>query len=88
MIETFEDIDLERVKFDDLRVLLEGRRDFTDLRRINKVNKKSDKGHLAQSGSQKMPRIVFMINDDFDLFNVDQEVVYDSAIDLNDLTIA
>ena len=67
---------LGSMTFQDLRTLLDARRDFSSLRQVAL-------GKISQRvGTDAKPvRLVFMLTDDYDLFNLDQEVVYDSSFD-------
>ena len=64
---------IKQMTFADLLRLLEGRRDFTASKRNGKNNVASD---ITFETSR---RLVFMLSDAFDLFKVDQEVIFDSA---------
>ena len=64
---------IKQMTFADLLRLLEGRRDFTASKRNARNNAASD------TTSEISRRLVFMLSDAFDLFKVDQEVIFDSA---------
>jgi len=52
--------------------MLDTRRDFTLLRNMSQTNNPSEQNTDSR-------RVVFLVSDDFDLFNIDEEVIYDSA---------
>ena len=60
--------------------MLEARRDFATMRDLN-TSAIHAQSPFGGSESAESLRVVFMLSDDFDLFKIDQEVVYDSAID-------
>ena len=64
---------IKQMTFADLLRLLEGRRDF-------KISKRNGKNNATNDNcSETSRRLVFMLSDAFDLFKVDQEVIFDSA---------
>jgi len=65
---------ISELTFQDLERILETRRDFTMLRNTSRVNS-------APVHRKDGRRVVFMLSDDYDLFNLDQEVIYDSAVE-------
>ena len=65
---------IDQLSFEDLERMLDTRRDFTLLRDMSRSN--STPVHKTDG-----MRVVFMLSDDFNLFNIDQEVIYDSAVE-------